>query len=98
MDADAGDTFAASLDFTRMETGADLHAEGPQAIAEGERATDGTRRAVEAREQPVTREVSDRSTEALDLRPCEFVMPLEQFTPPRVTQLDGSSGGVDDVR
>jgi hypothetical protein len=69
-----------------------------EAIAEGERATDGTRRAVEAREQPVTREAGDCSTEPHDLRLCKLVMPLEQFTPPRVTQLNRSSGGVDDVR
>jgi hypothetical protein len=42
VDADAGDAFPASLDLTRMETGADVQAERSQPIAEGKRATNGT--------------------------------------------------------
>src|SRR4029453_16047104 len=97
MDTDAGQPFTASLDLARMETGPDLQAERPQAIPKSESAAHGARRAVEACEQTVPREVSDHPTEAHDLRARQLVMALEQLTPAGVTQLDRPRGGVDDV-
>ncbi|MGH3142972.1 MAG: hypothetical protein ACRDO9_07575, partial [Gaiellales bacterium] len=47
MDADPGDALAPALDLSRVEAGTDVQAERSLAISESERATNGTRRAVE---------------------------------------------------
>ena len=79
-----------------VETGTNFPAECPEAIAEERRAADGTGGPSKLTDI-VTGEVSDRSAEAHRLCLCQLVMPLEQFTPTRVAQLDRSSCGIDDV-
>ena len=97
MDADAGDASTASLHLAGVETGTHVQAKRSQAFPEPKRAANGARRAVEGCEQPVTREVEDRSAEPRDFGRRQLVVSLEQLPPPRVAQLDRPWSGIDDV-
>ena len=85
-DRDPDDLAVAHLAFARMETGAHVDADGLQRLAEGRGGEDRPGRAVEGREEPVTRGVELPSLEPRELATNDRVMLLQELAPSRVSE------------
>src|SRR4051794_9839857 len=75
------------LALARVEAGANIDAELPNAVDDRPRAADRPRRAVEGSEEAVSRGVDLAAARACELPADDGVVALEQFSPAAVAQL-----------
>src|SRR4029453_5197688 len=85
MDADPADVLVADLDLPRVDRRTDLESDVAQGVGEGERAAERGGGGVERRQDPVARGIHEPATEAIDLPAGNLVVPIQQPTPPLVS-------------
>src|SRR5262249_4333298 len=90
VDCDAADLLPVELALARVDAGADLHAELPDRLAGRDRAADGARRTVEAREEAVASGVDLPAAKALELAPHGGVVSAQELAPAAIAKRDGA--------
>jgi hypothetical protein len=98
VDRDATDLPVDRLDLSGVHAGADLEIEGPNSVDDRLRAPHGASRAVERREEAVSRRVDLDAVVARQDRSDRGVVSLDGLSPSTVAELDGLLRGPDDVR
>jgi|SRR5271166_1817376 len=94
---DSADVFAADLALAGVQPGTHLDAERLHRVAKRHRAADRSLRAVEHREETVTRRVHLAAPKANELRPDDGVVRVEQGMPVTVADLPSPARRVHDV-
>src|SRR6185503_10422798 len=86
MHADPTDVVVADLDLPRVDRRTDLESDVAQGVGEGEGAAESAGGGVECRQDPIPRGLHEPPTEAVDLGAGNLVVPIQQATPPLVSE------------
>src|SRR6185295_17514204 len=90
VDRDTAHVASRDLDLARVNAGSDLETQRPHGVDRGLRAPDRPRRAVEDREEPVSRRIDLPTAVLRELGSNDGLMRCEQLLPPRVAEFDGA--------